>query len=952
MAFDRKRRCAETLGVRSVRHWLKPLATLVAAGYTTVTPTEILPGLVHSADKQANRPKDISKEDTLPPNLQRALAAVASGRYLLAEQALQRITELEPHNRIRAELGLSEIESMTGRGERALARAQPHCRLGAPWAAEACGVAVEVLRRRGASDQAYQLLLPFVGSGASRRQRLQLAEVLADRGSVDAARDLYRGLVDDFELAHTTAAEDAGELAIAGRAAHRLLAFREAGEFFSHSAMTGVAGLETLLWQGELALDAHDPDHARDAADDALRFAPDHPAALLLSARVRLSATNDGEQAEQQAERVLQIDPTRADAFAILAGLALRDLDIERAESAIRQGLEREPRHLELLSLRAVSRFLADDQRGFEEAVSEVLRLNPRYSTLYRLIAEYAAAEHRYEETIPLLRHAIALDPDDSSVRAELGIQLLRSGDEKEGRKQLTLAFAQNPFDLRVRNTLVLYDKSLDQNYSVLHHGQFSILLPNVWRELLSAIIPLWLDRAVAELQKHYGRLGQPRISVELYQDQDGFGVRTSGVPSTLLQGACFGTTIVARLPTDEPTNLGMTLTHELSHVYHLRASHYRVPRWFTEGLAEVETARRRSEWSREQDLVVYQALRAGRLPSIAQMNRAFSHAATLDQLAVAYGASAYLVDYILRSYGYQHITKMLQLWGQHQSTADVIVSALSTDPEQIDRGFRDDLSKRFAHFGAQYFPPDDSASIELARAKVQADPDSPVALCALAQAELHMGRVAAARRVIAEAPSSLRKNANLLWVTSMAELADQKPEPAEQALLRMIADGHDGYFVRMQLALVARMKADVLREQEELARAHGFHPTASEPLYRLAAIANAAQDRRAELVAMVGLAKLEESDVRIHCRLVELRLELGQPNDARSAAEALAYVNPLDPEVHRLLARVAWANRDRVGALRELHYARNLMPTAGQRAEIDGMISSVTEGQSRNRRN
>jgi cellulose synthase operon protein C len=926
--------------VRSLgRATLVSLALVCAC--TGVTPNETHPVAVRRAPPAPRTsPTHRGSNDVPPLDLAAALAAVANGRYQVAEPALLRIIEHQPDLSLRAQVALSEVELMTGRGERALDRMRPHCRAQDVLLPQACSIAAEVLRRQGNLEQAASLL----AASSDRTLQLALADILSDRGRITEARALWRHLVDDYAQARI-AADDARELTITGRAAHRLGAWREANELFNRAEMTGITELSMLLWRGELYLDAHDPIRAHALADEALRFAPDHPSALLLAARVRLSESQDGEQAEQYVRRALAIDPARSDAYAILAGLALRDLDFERVQVYLDQGLAKEPRHLELLCLRAAARFLADDQPGFEAAVFDVLQRNPSHARVYRLVAEYAEAEHRYDDTIPLLRRAIDLDPDDSSVRAQLGIQLLRSGDEAEGRKQLAQAFRRDPFDWRVRNTLVLYERKIDKQYSLIRHGPFAIRLPNVYREVLTGIVPVWLDRAYSDLRTRYGKLTPQTLFVELYADQDSFGVRTSGVPATFLQGVCFGRTVVARLPTDEPTNLGMTLWHELSHVYHLQLSKHRVPRWFTEGLAEVETARHRPEWSREQDLAVYRALVGGQLPRVKQLNRAFSHAATLDDLAVAYVASTYLVEHIARRYGYDRITKMLKAWGEHQSTERVVSDVLATNLDDLDAAFRESLRQRFAHFENQYLPPDHQRSVEAARAELAKRPSDPTARAELAHAELLQGRLAAAREIIAQTAPDQANHPDLLWISSILALADQKPAPAEAHLRKMLSAGKDGYFVRMQLALARRMQADAAGERAELQRAHAYHGTASEPLYRMAAMANQAGDRKNELSAMASLAQLEESDVNVHRRLVELYIELGQPKDARAAAEALGYVNPLDADVHRLLARVALANRDGISARRELGYARRLAAPGAEREKIDQAITDLTAG-------
>lgn len=885
-----------------------------------------------------------SSSNSFELELNAALEAVAKGRYASAEPTLIRFATHAERGSARANIALAEVELMTGRHDSAITRARPYCRVSEAHFDEACTVLAQALRHTGDFDRAISELTAFAENNAARGARLSLADLLLDRGRITEARVLYRRLVEDFAEARTPD-HDARQLAITGRAAHRLGALKDANEFYNRAETSVAVNLTTLIWRGELFLTAHDPDRAQALADQAIRYAPDHPAAQLFYARVRLVAVRDAEHAEQYLQRVLATNPKSAEPYAILAGLALRDLDFGRARQQLELGLAREPWDLELLSLRAVAAFLADDRVAFDAAVYRVLQINPAYTKVYRLVAEYAEGEQRYEDAVPILRRAIELDPEDAVARAQLGIQLLRSNDEQEGRKQLDLAFRADPFDLRVRNTLVLFEQKIDREYVSVTQPGLTIRVPKAYRALLQSIVPNWLERANSVLQQHYGRLSSKTLAVELYGDQDSFGVRTSGVPATFLQGVCFGRTIIARLPTDEPTNLGMTLWHELSHVYHLALSRHRVPRWFTEGLAEVETAHYRSEWAHERDLLVHTAMRDGRIPSVAEMNRAYSHASSIDDLAVAYAASTYLVDYLVRTYGFGKMREMLVAWGNRGSTQQVVTEVLATSLDQLDAAFRTTLRQRLARFDAQYLPPSGPSPDEHATVNNEADRSDPRARALAAHAALLQGKIPRARELIAKVDPAERGNPDLLWVSSMVDLADQQADAAERALRQLVTNGRDGYFVRLQLALVARMKSDLAGERDELVRAHAFDPAASEPLYRLAAIASASSDARAEVERLEQLVRLEESDARSRRRLVELHLQLNQPTQARQAAEALEAADVLDLESHRLLARVGVATRDRKLLIRELGHQRDLAANGEERDALERLILAAKAG-------
>src|SRR5690606_16602710 len=89
-------------------------------------------------------------------------------------------------------------------------------------------------------------------------------------------------------------------------------------------------------------------------------------------------------------------------------------------------------------------------------------------------------------------------------------------------------------------------------------------------------------------------------ISVEIFADLESFSVRSVGLPAISPQGICFGKVITARSPSEGTFNWAQTVWHELAHVFHIQLSDSRVPRWFTEGLAEYETIVARKEWKRE----------------------------------------------------------------------------------------------------------------------------------------------------------------------------------------------------------------------------------------------------------------------------------------------------------------------------------------------------------------
>ena len=87
-----------------------------------------------------------------------------------------------------------------------------------------------------------------------------------------------------------------------------------------------------------------------------------------------------------------------------------------------------------------------------------MLAVNPAYGDVYRIAADLSARNYRFEEAVALTRKAIALDPGNTRAYGDLGMHLMRTGDEAEARKALERSFNSDPFDQVTYNLLALLD--------------------------------------------------------------------------------------------------------------------------------------------------------------------------------------------------------------------------------------------------------------------------------------------------------------------------------------------------------------------------------------------------------------------------------------------------------------------------------------------------------------
>jgi tetratricopeptide (TPR) repeat protein len=255
-----------------------------------------------------------------------------------------------------------------------------------------------------------------------------------------------------------------------------------------------------------------------------------------------------------------------------------------------------------------------------------------------------------------------------------------------------------------------------------------------------------------------------------------------------------------------------------------------------------------------------------------------------------------------------------------------------------LNDGFHESLKRRLSRFDGQYLPPSKRRPSDTGKADLEAVPYDPKRTAMIAQAELLAGKLERCRILLEKVDPKDARHADILWVRSLLAITEADPTGALKSLDELLNSAHDGYFVRLQRALAYRMKNESTAEETELLAAHRFYPTASEPLYRLMNLAQASTDRSKELKYVADLCNLEESDVHLHQRHVELRLALKQTDLAWKAAEALLFVDPLNPESQYLVAKIATEKHDRAAARKAYDLALLLARSPADRERLEGL--------------
>lgn len=852
--------------------------------------------------------------------LEAGLAAARATDYPAAEKALLAITGADQGE---ARLALARIRFEQGRDAAAMrdaaaAMADPSQKLAA------LALTGEILAAQGKVAEAIARLDPEKdgpGTGG-RRVRLVLGQLLIDTGRRADAEPILLKFADEYAN-DAIKQNDAEGLAMVGRAMHLLRHAKDANRAYNESERAERGRVETLLWRADLFIDKYDPGHAQEVLNEVLKSAPHKAAAKVLLARVTLEDAGDFDAAEALLRDALATNPKLAGAYAVRAGMALRDEDIEKADAAIDAGLAVAPGDLELLSLRAAARFVADDKPGFEARKRDVLARNKEFSQFYGIVGESAEWEHRYAEIVAMMKDAVALDPDDAKAWAQLGIMQTRLGDEIEGVKSLQEAWKRDHFNVRVFNTLqLLYGDWVPNQYESAREGLFAMRYPKDKRALLERYVPQMFGEAWGAMKAHYLFTPAAPVAVELYRDREQFSVRTSGLPDVGgIRGICFGHVVAAMSPSTEPVNWGFILWHELAHVFALQISNNRVPRWFTEGLSEYETMIRRPEWRRDFDPQLYRALTHDRLPGAVEMNSAFTHPGGVP-MDVAYYAASQMLAFTAERFGFPAITRALALWGQGKATKDVIPGAFGVAPAEYDRAFHAWAIARLSRYEGQYIFDPEPLDPDKAKALVDKAPNSAPGHVAYAIALLHAHKVDEARGELDRAFKLAPDDKDAHYVASLLAAAEKKEDDAAKHLLAIKAAGGDGYTVEMGLAEVAQARHDAASQRAALDAAHRFDPTQPDPMRAAYELADGEKRDADALDALRALSRVDPHDGTAW-RLLLARLVQGkQWDEAVRAGEGALFVDLESAAIHVDYARALSAKGDHAKAAFELESA------------------------------
>lgn len=762
---------------------------------------------------------------------------------------------------------------------------------------------------------------------AFHRARVLLGLTLYDVGRTALGYSALDKLADYYNDDKIKSARDLTSL---GRALHRNEFYRNANEVFGDATKADPNYLPANVHWGFLFLDKYNYNDASKSFEDVLKINPNHPDALVGMAEILLRSEYNRVGALKRIESALAVNKLHSGALCLKAEI---ELDAERYLAAItvlKPLLAQNPGDLRALTLTGTAYYLLDDSAKFAEYERRVLKLNPKYAEFYQTAGEFGVKAHRYAEAIQLNLRALKVNPKFWKSYVSLGINYSRVADDKKAKEFLEKAFENDPYNVRAYNMSAILIDKVFKRYELVKSAHLTFRFHKEQSAILKRYaIPL-VERAYRFFNKKYRFVAKQPLQLEIFKNPRDFAIRTVGLPRLSVHGVCFGHVITSRSPSDGNFNWEQVLWHEMAHVYHIQLSNSRVPRWFTEGLAVYEATLHKPEWKREMDLVLYEALRQKRVAGIAAFNLEFTHAKNFKQILAAYFQAYVVMEFIDKTWGFDRIRQMLVLFGQKKQMREALRIALKVTPKEFDRRFVAFLEKKYAAYRG-YFLADLDFYVDLEgyTRDVQKRPKDAAAWARLAVAQLKHRKLEAARISLKRALTLDPKQPLANYLAANKALAERNLELARTHFETMIRAGHDGYYVRLKLAAIARTKKDMKAAFVHLEKAAKIVPTYPDAYRMLVGLYLQKKDKARAHDVLRKLALIDQNSAGVVLRLAEYDGARGKWREVERWSRMGLAIAPFRYQFHYHLGLASLATKRLKLAQEELEIAEAMLETA-----------------------
>ncbi len=539
----------------------------------------------------------------------------------------------------------------------------------------------EMKRTVGQSPEALAILSDLVDSdpqGAPVRALVQYGSLLRFVGQKARAAGYLEAAIQRYNNGLVFASEDVAMVALASWQLDR---FHEANSLFNEAVRANPNNLEAHVLWGDLFLEKYNAADAEQSYRDALEVNSRYIPALVGLAR----AVGD----QRSLQRAMALNPNSVAALQTYATGMMRSNQKDEALSVLQQALEINPESLPVLSTLAAEAKLMEREDEYQELLARVESFSPDNPEFLSNIADAFGNAYRFTEAVEFARAAIAADPTHWQAYTLLGTNLVRLGEEEEGKANLEIGFENDPFNIMASNMLKVFDTLA--NYETRESDHFKVHLSENDADILWPYLEPLLEEAWDTLTAKYGFEPEAPVLIEVFENSEDFAVRSVGLPDIgPLVGICFGKVVTLISPDTLSANWQEIVWHEFMHVITLQMTANKMPRWLSEGISVWEESEGRPYWGRRQGLDLVRAVEDNKLLPVANLNAGFTSARSNADLGFAYFQSYLVVDYIAREHGFEKLVELVKQYAEVKEENVMFQEVFDQDLDTFNDGFVD----------------------------------------------------------------------------------------------------------------------------------------------------------------------------------------------------------------------------------------------------------------------
>ena len=545
----------------------------------------------------------------------------------------------------------------------------------------------EVKRAVGESKEALEILDSVVAGLAEPpvRTLVQYGSLLDFVGQKQIAFSILDQAVQRYNNGLVFASEDVAMVALASWLMGN---FHDANSLFSEATRANPNNLEAHSLWGDLFLEKYNASDAERSYKEAIDINGRYVPALVGMANV----IGD----ERALQRALAINPNSIPAMETYGQLLMVNGREEEAQDYFERVLALNSESLKTLSVLASQAALEKRSAQYEDYLEQVESFSPNNPIFLGNVADSFGNNYLFDEAVEFARAAIAADPQYWQGYTLLGSNLIRLGEEEEGKANLEIGYENDPFNVLTSNMLKVFDTL--ETYTTLESEHFKVHMSENDADVLWPYLEPLLEESWVTLTAKYGFEPEGPILIEVFEKSEDFAVRSVGLPDIgPLVGICFGKVITLISPDTLSANWQEIVWHEFMHVITLQMTGNRMPRWLSEGISVYEEREGRPYWGRSQGLDLVRASEQDKLLHVADLNSGFSGAQDSADLGFAYFQAYLVVDFIADEYGFEKLVELVDQYAFIKEEEERFDEVFDQNLEQFDAAFRGWIDRRVA---------------------------------------------------------------------------------------------------------------------------------------------------------------------------------------------------------------------------------------------------------------